>query len=79
MNRGVVYFDQQMHACPCFCMVKNNKKCSKIIYTSVKVTSYFPKKKSEIHVEPLSVFNKLEGLKQNGLLNKMKKLFYYQG
>ena len=29
--RIVVYFDQQMHACPCVCMVETNKKCSKII------------------------------------------------
>ena len=27
----VVYFEQRMHACPCVCMVENNKNCSKII------------------------------------------------
>ena len=27
----VAYYDQQMHACACVCMVENDKKCYKIL------------------------------------------------
>ena len=67
MSASIVYFDQRLHACPCFCLVEYNEKHSKIIekvYFSscpqeAHIRLMLKKEEQRLLVSHCSVFQKL--------------------